>query len=176
MNLEDRTFTTSMLTAATGCEPMTFRTWRNRNGLFPEVAGGRKWKRFTVVDLCIVRAIVVTTAHGLAISNAVNFAQRHLRGPFERLLCGERHSDLVGFFAGGIKDDSETVYAAEDGVVKIAKTKDRPEPPFSFVFLEDHSSLATTLANTKGIITILDLKALAQQVLDGLASIENDDS
>ncbi|ACB27146.1 MerR family transcriptional regulator [Methylobacterium radiotolerans] len=172
MFLDDRSFTTSTLTAAAGCEPMTFRTWRNRNGLFPEVAGGRNWKRFTVVDVCIVRAITVMTGHGLNTGNVVSFAQDHLRRRFDLLLIGETTSDLVGFFAGGSKTGEKVAYVDEDGTAKVALAKDLPEPKTSFVFLNDDARLAETLASTKGIITIIDLKALAQQVLDALPKAE----
>ncbi|MGN7126311.1 MerR family transcriptional regulator [Methylorubrum thiocyanatum] len=168
MYLDDRPFTTSALTAAAGCEPMTFRTWRNRNGLFPETAGDRKWKRFTVVDVCIVRVIVAMTAHGLSASHAIPFAQDNLRGTFERLLTGDRDTCLVGFFIGGIQNDELTGYYDEGGNFQIAKTKDRPEASHSFIFLDDAVSLSEAMFMTKGILTVIDLKALAQQVIDFL--------
>jgi hypothetical protein len=172
MYLDDRSFTTSALTAAAGCEPMTFRTWRNRNGLFPEIAGGRKWKRFTVVDVCIVRAIVAMTAHGLSASHAIGFAQDNLRFEFERLLTGERDTSLVGFFIGGVQNDELIAFADAEGNSKVAKTRDRPESPCSFIFLEDGASLSETLSKTKGILTIIDLKAQAKHVLAALGPVE----
>lgn len=168
MYLDDRSFTTSALTAAAGCEPMTFRTWRNRNGLFPETAGDRKWKRFTVVDVCIVRAVAAMTAHGLGASHAINIAQDNLRFEFERLLAGERDTSLVGFFIGGLQNDELIVHSDDEVNSQIAKTKDRTESAYSFLFLEDEASLIKVMSRTKGVFTVIDLKALVQQVLDVL--------
>ena len=173
MYLDDRTYTTSTLTAAAGCEPMTFRTWRNRNGLFLELAGDRKWKRFTLVEVCIVRAVVVMTAHGLGVSYAIKFAQTDLRFQFEQLLTGERDTSLIGFFVGGTLSDDLVVFTDEDGTAKTAMQSERPEPPCSFIFLEDAASLAATMSNTKGILTIIDLKALTKHVLAALGPVED---
>jgi hypothetical protein len=172
MNLEDRLFTSSALTAAAGCEPMTFRTWRNRNGLFSELAGDRKWKRFTIVEVCIVRAVAVMAAHGLAASYAIRFAQDDLRFQFEQLLTGERDTSLVGFFVGGTSTEDLVVFTDADSEAKVAKQSERPEPPCSFVFLEDVASLAETMSRTKGILTIIDLKELAKHVLAALGPME----
>ena len=172
MYLDERAYTTSALTAAAGCEPMTFRTWRNRNGLFSELAGDRTWKRFTVVEACIVRAVVVMTAHGIGASYAIRFAQDDLRFQFEQLLTGERDTSLIGFFVGGTLGDDLLAFTDEDGATKIAMQSERPESPCSLIFLEDAASLAATMSNTKGILTIIDLKALAKHVLAVLGPVE----
>jgi DNA-binding transcriptional MerR regulator len=75
----DKTFTTSALVEAAGCTPGTFRAWRNRNGLFPETAGKQGWNRFSVVDVCITRVVVVMTRHGLPASAAIDFCEKYLR-------------------------------------------------------------------------------------------------
>ena len=151
---------------------MTFRTWRNRNGLFSELSGDRKWKRFTVVEACIVRAVVVMTIQGLPASYAIRFAQDDLRFQFEQLLTGERDTSLVGFFVGGTSTEDLVVFIDVEGEAKVAKQSERPEPPCSFIFLKDVASLAETMSRTKGILTIIDLKALAKHVLAALGPVE----
>ncbi|GJE57406.1 hypothetical protein EKPJFOCH_3920 [Methylobacterium thuringiense] len=108
------------------------------------------------------------TSHGIAVGNAIAFAQNNLRSEIEDLLTGERGSSLVGFFVGGTKSDDLVAYADESGNAQLSKQNARPEPPASFVFLEDAATLMDTVAKTKGILTIIDLKALAQHVVDVL--------
>jgi hypothetical protein len=80
MNPQARQFTIPTLVQVAGVNAVTFRAWRNRNGLFPETVDHQKgWKRFSFVDICIVRVIVVLTSHGIAPSDAIWPAEQFLR-------------------------------------------------------------------------------------------------
>jgi hypothetical protein len=70
----DKIYFTSTLIAGAGCGSDTFRAWRNRNGLFPETAGGGKWNKFSVVDILVAGLVSDLTSAGLSAQLAVDAA------------------------------------------------------------------------------------------------------
>ena len=75
----------SVLCAVAGCSVVTFRAWRNRNGLFPECEGGTGWNRFSWSDIATARAVVVLTERGLNAQTAVDAAMR-ARPMFQKII------------------------------------------------------------------------------------------
>lgn len=69
-------YATSTVVAVAGCSPVTFRAWRNRNGLFPETRGGEGWNYFSRADIAAVRVVVILTGMGLAAQVAVEVAMQ----------------------------------------------------------------------------------------------------
>ena len=70
MSLPKRHFTSTVVTVA-GCNAVTFRAWRNRNGLFPETRDATGWNAFSDADIAVVRIAVVLTDLGFDASSAV---------------------------------------------------------------------------------------------------------
>ncbi|MBM0205664.1 hypothetical protein JNW90_23615 [Micromonospora sp. STR1s_5] len=140
-------YTTSVLTEVAGVSPVTLRAWRNRNGLFPDTAGQRKWNRFSISDICIARTIVLLTAHGLSTGDAIWFAEPHLRTAFT-VVEMEAMSPLVGFGKGA------------DGKA------------WFLPYLEDQP-ISTLVDREGGLITILDLRTVISWVKEHLPSIAN---
>lgn len=71
-----KVYFTATLMAAAGCEADTFRAWRNRNGLFPETAGGGKWNKFSVVDVLVTALVAQFTRRGMTAQLAVDAAMK----------------------------------------------------------------------------------------------------
>ncbi|MHC2623040.1 hypothetical protein ACVIW2_005072 [Bradyrhizobium huanghuaihaiense] len=59
---------------AAGCSAETFRSWRTRNGLFPETHGSASWNKFSIIDMCVVWIVAELTSRGVAAQMAVNAA------------------------------------------------------------------------------------------------------
>lgn len=76
MLVTDKVYFTATLMAAAGCEADTFRAWRNRNGLFPETAGGGKWNKFSVVDVLVTALVSEFTRRGMTAQWAVDAAMK----------------------------------------------------------------------------------------------------
>lgn len=76
MLVTDKVYFTATLMAAAGCEADTFRAWRNRNGLFPETAGGGKWNKFSVVDVLVTALVTHFTRRGMVAQWAVDAAMK----------------------------------------------------------------------------------------------------
>lgn len=72
---------------ATGCLPVTLRSWRNRNGLFPHHKGGGGWTRYDLADALGVRLVVLLTARGFAAQEACEVVNE-MRGILEKAVAG----------------------------------------------------------------------------------------
>jgi hypothetical protein len=72
----DKIYFTSTLIAGAGCGADTFRAWRNRNGLFPETAGGGKWNKFSVIDILVAALVSALTHAGISAQRAVDAAMK----------------------------------------------------------------------------------------------------
>src|SRR3954462_692781 len=146
MSSTAKQFTTSALVQAAGCNPVTFRAWRNRNGLFPETAGGQGWNRFSILDVCIVRTIVVLTEHGISARDAIWFAQDgHLGTVLRSVIDDYGMSPIIGF--GRAPGE---------------------ERPYFMTFLDPEEAVASLLDRARGIVTLLDLRLVVEHVCDGL--------
>lgn len=74
MSITDKMFFTSTLIDAAGCQSDTFRSWRNRNGLFPETMGTGKWNKHSIVDILVAAIVTDATQRGLSAQLAVDAA------------------------------------------------------------------------------------------------------
>lgn len=76
MLVTDKIYFTSTLIAGAGCGADTFRAWRNRNGLFPETAGGGRWNKFSVIDILVAGLVGDLTRAGVSAQLAVDVAMK----------------------------------------------------------------------------------------------------
>jgi hypothetical protein len=91
MLLTDKVFFASTLCSATGCSSVTFRSWRNRNGLFPETQSTGVWNRFSIADVLVAGVVFELTRGGIAAQTAVEAAMKASLPLIE--LCGFVNSD-----------------------------------------------------------------------------------
>ena len=110
----DRPYLSATLCAAAGCTPVTFRAWRNRNGLFPEMRGDDGWKRFSFEDICAVRVVVELTDGSK--KNTAQFAvdvANELRPVFGILMGDDaenlKHYAVIGGYRGDFGDEPTSV-------------------------------------------------------------------
>lgn len=92
LRLAKRHFTSTVVAIA-GCAPVTFRAWRNRNGLFPSTKEAEGWNTFSNADIAAVRAVVVLTGLGLEANTAVQVAMACLP-EFERMFLASAKGKL----------------------------------------------------------------------------------
>lgn len=173
MNVTDRKFLTSTLVAVAGCKAVTFRAWRNRNGLFPETKDAGGWNYFSIVDLCLVRAIVVMTNQGLPADDAIWFAQTALRIDFKGILEGTKKQFYVAFFKGGVENDEPVLIVKDDGHLDFREGPDPNyvEPRCTFINCFETDTLASVLSRTKGVATVIDLMSIAEHVIKELGEL-----
>lgn len=173
MHVTDRKFLTSTLVAVAGCKAVTFRAWRNRNGLFPDTKESGGWNHFSIVDICLVRAIVMMTNHGLPADDAIWFAQTTLRQDFKRILDGTSEQFYVAFFKGGVNRAEPVLIVKDDGHLDFREGADPDfvEPRCTFINCAGADKLADILARTKGIATVIDLMSIAEHVISELREL-----
>ncbi len=147
MDARNETCTTATLTAVAGCSTGTLRTWRHRNGLFPDTAGAHGWNRFSHIDVCIARTVVLMTAAGIAASEAVWFAETYLRTPFALARRRRLDGDLSGIVAFAPKGVADTA---------------------SFRLYVKPEELGDALVQFGGLVTLLDLNLIHEHVRAGL--------
>src|SRR5258707_5351455 len=96
MMVTDKVFFASTLLKTIGCSPATFRSWRNRNGLFPETKDSGGWNKFSVIDVLMAAIVFELTQAGIGAQLAVDAAMRS--APEITRLYGtpksDEHSDL----------------------------------------------------------------------------------
>lgn len=160
----DKSFTTSTLTQVAGCTADTLRTWRNRNGLFPATANTAGWKRFSLVDICTVRAVVLMTEHGVTANHAVWFANSQLQMDFEALLLGVPFSRFVAIIRNPKPSPDKTLVMRSDGTGEIIDGKDLPPQEVLFKRLAEDASISSAMELSHGIATIIDLDEIVSQV------------
>lgn len=121
-DIHEKRFTSSEVAAAAGCREGTLRQWRFRHGLLGGT--GATDVKYSLVDVCVVRAVQVLTTHGARISDAVPASRRSpksdevlslvdddLRAQITILLSDEKpFSTLFGFRL--LEPDSKSVVAA----------------------------------------------------------------
>jgi hypothetical protein len=92
MIVTDKVFFASTLFSTVACSSATFRSWRNRNGLFPETQGSGGWNRFSIGDVLVTALVAELTKGGIAAQTAVDAAMM-ASVPLTDL-CGTSKSDL----------------------------------------------------------------------------------
>jgi len=176
MNVTDRKFLTSTLVAVAGCKAVTFRAWRNRNGLFPETKESGGWNHFSIVDMCVARSVVVMTEHGLPVDDAVWQAGKWFRAYFLVLLRGEKITHLHGFLRGPTVETGEPVAHVDEITGEVS-----PELPkhwaartsASFIGIGDEQSVSEIVGRTQsGVITIIDLRSIIEHVVGELRELD----
>jgi prepilin-type processing-associated H-X9-DG protein len=133
MDIHEKQFTSDVVAKAAGCVEGTLRQWRNRHGFLSETfTGGMEVKYFSVLDVCVVRAVTVLARY-MPARHAIWFADGHVRLQLDRLLQGKpKTSSRIGFFlreSGG-------------------------EPTFSS---DPGDTAEELLADTEGVIVLVDL-------------------
>jgi len=175
MNVTDRKYLTSTLVAVAGCKAVTFRAWRNRNGLFPQTKDTGGWNHFSIVDMCVARSVVVMTEHGLPVDDAIWQADKWFRAYFKILLRGEKITYLHGFLRGPTFETGEPVaYADEDsGEVSSELPKHWPsKTSASFISIDNDQSVSEIVARAQsGVITIIDLRSIIAHVVGELREL-----
>jgi hypothetical protein len=73
-----KVFFASALTTAAGCSPVTFRSWRNRNGLFQQAHDRGGWNRFSNADMIAAAIVTDLTNRGMNAQTAVDIAMKTL--------------------------------------------------------------------------------------------------
>jgi hypothetical protein len=73
-----KVFFASFLTTAAGCSPVTFRSWRNRNGLFQQAPDHGGWNRFSTADIFAAAIVTDLTKRGMNAQTAVDIAMKAL--------------------------------------------------------------------------------------------------
>jgi hypothetical protein len=91
MLLTDKVFFASTLCSAVGCSTVTFRSWRNRNGLFPETQSSGVWNRFSIVDVLVASVAYELTRGGIGAQTAVEAAMKASGALID--LCGFSKGD-----------------------------------------------------------------------------------
>jgi hypothetical protein len=67
-------FYTATLIKAAGCTADTLRSWRTRNGLFPETHNSGTWNRFSIIDMFVASIVRDLTNRGIPAQLAVDAA------------------------------------------------------------------------------------------------------
>jgi hypothetical protein len=158
LDVEEKLYTTATVCSAAGVKAVTFRAWRARNGLFPETLGGKKWNRFSFLDICVVRAVVVLIEHGLGAEDAISLAhgrQRPIRldERFREFFRGNVTCPVIGFSRG---DPFEAPSLNSLGL---------------WEFGNGSESIPALMNRTGGVLTLVDLRAVVDHVLNGLAGL-----
>lgn len=150
IDTNEKRFTSDEVAAAAGCREGTLRQWRSRHGLLGgTVEGGMEVKKFSLVDVCVVRAVQVMTAAGSSTSDAVaaTIADDEMRAQITILLSEkEPFSTLFGF---RLLDRNKS---ARDKSSHVAVYMFQPE------------DLAEKMAQADGVLTVLDVMAVIKHV------------
>jgi hypothetical protein len=167
MDPAEKKFTTATLVAAAGCEIGTFHKWRLRNGLFPETRNTEGWNRFSIIDICVVRIIVVLTAHRLSADTAVHVAQ-YARGHLIQDLFKSKtgHGRYFGLCPPDPSSHRDAAFVSlgpEDTLLEAFRTAGAAALP------EDHFEPALS-----GVLTIIDLWWVIAHVVQRIKLLEPD--
>lgn len=146
---------TSTVVAVAGCSPVTFRAWRNRNGLFPETQGTDGWNVFSEGEIAAVRMVVVLTGLGIGAQVAVDAAMQALP-TFKKL------------YEQAIRGDAENLTPIPL-VAVIDRTEDEPDPSILMVHAGD--SVGSVLRRVAyGTAVMVNLLEIAEHVSEELKS------
>lgn len=171
MDSFDKTYATSTLVAAAGCEAVTFRAWRNRNGLFPETKGGTKWNRFSVLDICVARTVTMLTAHGISAADAVWYSQEHCKPALSSWLSGPESAfnipPIIGIYMGmpqNFDPNAKVLAIDKDGNRRLLLRSEEPASRITMASPYENETVEAFLNRTSGISTIIDLRMIIRHV------------
>ena len=159
-------FTTADLVAATEVNGVTFHAYRYRHGLFDSKKALRGWKKFSFIDLCVVRLIHVIAKHGIDPKDVVPAVDgqkiRHflLRTDFEEILRGKHPAPLLGFCI-----DTGPPPILEPGASRLRVVR-----------CNTVDDLAGLMMRSNGVLTLIDLGKIVIDVIENLkaAGVEID--
>lgn len=181
-NLQDpiaKVLTPEWVCRVAGCNAVTLRAWRNRLGLFKPVREdanapeSKKWNRYSVLDACIVRLIVIMTEHGLPASEAVGLAWQHPLGPglqLEMMLKGHDVNPFIGFHLGDGNAPTDRVYNLKTGEEYLAG--ERPPSTSSAMTAAPSDAIGDLVNSTQGVVTFVDLRTIIRHVTHQLSKSE----
>jgi hypothetical protein len=101
-----KVFFASALTTAAGCSPVTFRSWRNRNGLFQQAHDPGGWNRFSAADMIAAAIVTDLTNRGMNAQTAVDIAMKTLPLLEESL---SESQDYLRMLLVSFRDDASKV-------------------------------------------------------------------
>ncbi|RUV27678.1 MULTISPECIES: MerR family transcriptional regulator [unclassified Mesorhizobium] len=172
----EKLFSAPQVCEAAGCKQVTLRAWRRRNGLFPETLTDRRQNHFfSLRDVCMVRAIVVLTHHGLAADDAIRFAQDptfglRIESYIDSFLKVGTHTEdnVVGFFMGDASKPGDRILDWDSG--QIVDAADRPPAKLTFLFFGAGAEpLISCLSNPTGAVTFVNMKTIVKHIVNALA-------
>jgi hypothetical protein len=177
MLVTDKVFLASTLVSTVGCSSVTFRAWRNRNGLFPETQGSGGWNRFSIVDVLVAALVSELTSGGIAAQTAVEAAIMASQSLTD--LCGvstaDQQSDVGDVVLRILKKWSSirdfpllTVNRASGSSVSIELKKPTEMPVLQVFSVPDADTPMPC------VVTIVYLARLLPDVLLDLVSIESE--
>ena len=174
MDHRSATYTTATLAAASGCEAGTFHKWRARNDLFPSTKGQTGWNRWTALDICVVRAIVVLVEHGLPADDAVWIVAGEQIGAiahdFEKILEGQEPlSKFIAVVRGDASAPGEKTYDAIKREVVLAS--ERPARLTVKRLGKGQLTVSKIMQFGPGAATILDLQSIVRHVSSALSKV-----
>lgn len=147
IDIHQRRFTTDVVAAAAGCTEDIFRQWRNRYGFLKDtVTGGMEVKRFSVLDICVTRAVTVLTDHGFKAPDAIKIA-------YHPMGIGKQ---LRALLLGNVEGAPTLLAIIPD---HSTEKKTLSWEPLRL------SQLGKTLAASGGVMTVFDLNAVKEHVL-----------
>ncbi|MGA0562842.1 hypothetical protein ACO2RV_10365 [Ancylobacter sp. VNQ12] len=71
---QDKRYLLSTLVAVAGVNPITFNSWRQRNGLFPWSLKAKGWKQYSASDICVAYCVNGLIKSGCTAQFAVDAA------------------------------------------------------------------------------------------------------
>ncbi len=147
-------YSSDRLADAAGCREGTFRQWRSRHGLVADADP----KKFTLVDVCVVRAVQVMIASGVGATDAVaaTLAENELRLQIIALLSeGETDKPFSTLFGFHTLSDTKPA-RGNSSDVQLA------------IYYLEPKDIAEMIKKTKGIMIVLDVMAVIKHVLKAL--------
>jgi hypothetical protein len=171
MDIHAKIFRTGKAVGAARCKAVTYRAWSLRNRLFSETRADTKQNRLSLVETCIVRAVVVLTENDVAADDAIWFADKlhgGLRMQFEELLCGERSVSFIGFHRGPGASETEHVTDEKTGRIRKRRAKDVPTRIAFYHLAEGEEALAAAMVRTRGFMAVVNLRPIVDHVLQAL--------
>ncbi|UQR61766.1 MerR family transcriptional regulator [Bradyrhizobium sp. C-145] len=146
IDTNEEVFTSDKVAAAAGCSEATLRQWRNRYEFLENtVTGGMEVKRFSLSDICVVRAIKVLTDYGLSARDAISLAN-HPMG-------------LRRLFAAFLSKSHRVQTLLS---IRSSKSKNKT---FEFsLFGPEH--FYYEMERSGGVMTVLDLTVIAEHVFN----------
>ncbi len=171
----EKRYTTSAVVAASGVKPVTFHAWRARHGLFATEDGDSSWRRFSKIDICLVRLIYILTIHGIDAKDAISIVMGgdlvKTQLSFVCIFHGEAVEPIFGFLKGDATTSGGDAFDMDTG--KPAKKGAARAPAvFTIVRADLGVSLGDLMSDTNGVVTLIDLRKIVLDVQESLNALD----